>query len=149
LIWIKPTRKHFSATLKVTALAPPNFGHSFCLELGKAKEAPCVRLQSPQQPRRSPLCFRRLRLPRRVSAEVRSNRMANVGTVRSIHPRVRRAGDIGDRVQKGRAVVVGERGKRPLAAGLDAVLSECVGFRPRSLCGAFFISDGVRNTSCN
>ena len=48
--------------------------------------------------------------------------MANVGTVKSIHPRVRRVGDIGGRVQKGPAVVVGERGKEPLTVGLDAAL---------------------------
>jgi hypothetical protein len=37
LIWMKPTLKYFSATLKVTALAPPSFGHSFVCNWAKQR----------------------------------------------------------------------------------------------------------------
>jgi hypothetical protein len=77
---------------------------------------PCVSSLSQRQSSQSPLCFQPRLRPRRSSA-ARSSRMANVGTAKSTHPRVRPRGDIGDRARKRRAVprVEGERhhlGKR-------------------------------------
>ena len=65
--------------------------------------------------------------------------MANVGTVKSIHPRVRRRGDIGNLVRKERAAVVGEREhfKRALAVGLDAPLCVASVFGPTVSMGPF------------
>jgi len=67
--------------------------------------------------------------------------MANVGTVKSIHPRVRLRGDIGDRVRKERAAVVGEQErehfKRPLAVGLDAAVYAAAVFGPAVSMGPF------------
>ena len=65
--------------------------------------------------------------------------MANVGTVKSIHPRVRPVGDIGNRVRKERAAVVGEweHFKRLLAVGLDAALYAASVFGPTVSMGPF------------